>query len=65
MNKQHCLVNRLKREIIDEMVKENIEEECPVLKFEESMGEEIKGALNEKKMQISENIAETLKVDIK
>ena len=29
------------------------------------MGEEIRGALNEKKIQISKNIAETLKVDIK
>ena len=57
-------MKRLKREIIDEMVKDNIQEECPVLKFEESVGEEIKGALNENQVQISENIEETLIVDI-
>ena len=46
MNKHHCLVKRLKREIADELVKESIREEGSVYKFEESVYEEIKGALN-------------------
>ena len=65
MNKHHCLVKRLKREIIDEMVKDNIQEECLVPKFEEFVGEEIRGVLNENQVQISENIVETLEEDIK
>ena len=58
-------MKRLKREIIDDMVKDNIQEECPVLKFEESVDEEIRGALNENQVQISKNIENTLNADIK
>ena len=58
-------MKRLKREIIDDMVKDNIQEECPVLKFEESVDEEIRGALNENQEQFSENIEESHRVDIK
>ena len=47
------------------MVKENIEEECPVLKFEESVYEEIRGAINENKEKFLENIEESHRVDIK
>ena len=65
MNKQHCLVNRLKREIADELVKDNIQEESSVQKFEESMYEEIRGALNENQEKFLENLEESHKVDIK
>ena len=65
MNKQNCLVNRLKREIADELVKDSVREEGSVQKFEESVYEEIKGALNENQEQFSENIEEKHRVDIK
>ena len=65
MNKQHCLVKRLKREIVDELVKYSIQEEGSVHKFEESIYEEIKGALNENQEQLLENIEESHRVDIK
>ena len=47
MSKQHCLVKRLKKEIVDELVKDNIREEGSVYKFEDFVYEEVKGALNE------------------
>ena len=47
MSKKHCLVKRLKRETIDEIVKDNIQEEYPVPKLEESVDEQIIGAHNE------------------
>ena len=53
MNKQHCLVKRLKREIADELVKDSIREEGSVQKFEESIYEEVKGVLNENQEQFS------------
>ena len=56
MNKQHCLVKRLKREIVDELVKDSIQEEGSIHKFEESVYEEIRGALNENQEQFSDNI---------
>ena len=65
MNKQHCLVKRLKREIADELVKDSIQEEGSVQKFEESVYEEIRGALNENQEQLSKNIEESHRVDIK
>ena len=65
MNKKHCLVKRLKREIIDEMVKDNIQEEYPVPKLEELVDEQIRGAHNENQVQISKNIADTVEEDIK
>ena len=37
MNKQHYLVKRLKREIVEELVKDSIQEEVSVQKFEDSM----------------------------
>ena len=65
MNKQHCLVKRLKREIVDELVKDSIWEEGLVHKFEEFVYEEIKWALDENKEHFSENIEEIHRVDMK
>ena len=65
MNKQHFLVKRLKREIVDELVKDSIQEEGSVHKFEEFVYEEIRGALNENQEHFSENIEEIHKVYIK
>ena len=65
MNKKHCLVKRLKRETIDEIVKDNIQEEYPVAKREEFVDEQIRGPHNENQVHISKNIAETLEEDIK
>ena len=56
MNKQHFLVKRLKREIADELVKDSIQEEGSVQKFEESVYEEIKGEINKNQEHFSENI---------
>ena len=64
MNKQHFLVKRLKREIIDEMVKDNIQEEYLVLEIQESMDEQIRGVHNENQVDISENIVDTIEEDI-
>ena len=47
INKQHCLVKRLKREIVEELVKDNIQEEVSVQKFEDSVYEERREELNE------------------
>ena len=47
MNKHHCIVKRLKREIADDLVKCSVQEEGLVQKFVESVYEEVKGALNE------------------
>ena len=65
MNKHHCLVKRLKREIVDELVKDSIQEEGSVQKFEESVYEEIIEPLNENRDQFLENIEEIHKVYIK
>ena len=65
MNKQHYLVKRLKREINNEIVKDSIQEEGSVQKFEEFVYEEIKGKLNENQENFSENIEESHRVDIK
>ena len=54
-----------KREITDELVKDSIQEEGSVQKFEESVYEEIIGPLNENQDQFLENIEEIHKVDIK
>ena len=53
MNKQHCLVKRLKREIADELVKDSIQEEGSVHKFEESVYKEMS-----EEMQISNKFFE-------
>ena len=65
MNKQHCLVKRLKREIAEELVKDSIQEEGSVNKFEDSVYEERKGALNENQEQFSENLEESHRADTK
>ena len=65
MNKQHCLVKRLKREIVEELVKDSIQEEDSVHKFEDSVYEDNREALNENQEQFSENIEESHRVDIK
>ena len=65
MNKKHCLVKRLKREIVDDLVKDSVREEGSIQKFEESVYEEVKGSLNENQEQFSENIEEIHIVDIK
>ena len=65
MNKQHFLVKMLKREIVDELVKDSIREEGSVQKFEESVYEEVKGALNENKEYFLENIKDNHRFDIK
>ena len=65
MKKHHCLVKRLKREIADELVKDRIQEEGSVQKFEESVYEEIRRAVNEKQEHFSENIEKIHRVDIK
>ena len=56
MNKQHCLVKRLKREIVEDLVKDSIQEEVLVQKFEDSVYEESREAINENQEQFSENI---------
>ena len=63
MNKQHFLVKRLKREIVEELLKDSIQEEDYVQKFEDSVYEESRGALNENQEQFSENIEEIHRVD--
>ena len=65
MNKQHCLVKMLKREIVEELVKDGIQKEVSVQKFEESVYEESREALNENQEQFSENIEESHRVDTK
>ena len=65
MNKQHFLVKRLKTEIVDEMVKDSIQEEGSIHKFEESVYEDIRGEFNENQEHFLENIEESHKVDIK
>ena len=65
MNKQHCLAKRLKREIVEEPVKYSIQEEDSVQKFEDSVYEESRGAINENQEKFSENIEEIHRVDTK
>ena len=62
MNKQHCLAKRLKREIVEDMVKGSIQEEYSIQKFD-SMYEESRGTINENQEQFSENIEESHRVD--
>ena len=56
MNKQHCLAKRLKREIVEELVKDSNQEEDSVQNFEESVYEESREALNENQEHFSDNI---------
>ena len=65
MNKQQCLAKRLKREIIEEVVKDSIQEEDSIQKFKDSMYEESRGTINENQEQFSDNIEESHRVDTK
>ena len=65
MKKHHCLAKRLKREIVEELVKSSIQEEDSIKKFEDSMYEESRGTINENQEKFSENIEEIHRFDTK
>ena len=65
MNKQHCLAKRLKREMLEELVKDSIQEEYSTQKFEDSVYEESRGTINENHEPFSENVEESRIVDTK
>ena len=58
MNKQYSLVKRLKKEITDDMVKDNVQQECSTQKFKEPVREEVKEVFDGNQEQVSENAEE-------
>ena len=58
MNKQYILVKRLKKEIIDELSKDNVQEECFTQKFKEPVCEEVKEVFDVNQEQVSKNVEE-------
>ena len=58
MNKQYSLVKRLKKEVINELVKDNVQEECSTKEFEEPICEEVREVFHGNQEQISENVEE-------
>ena len=65
MQKQFFLEKRLKREIVEELVKDGIQEEESTQKFEDSVYEESRGTINENQEPFSENVEESNIVDTK
>ena len=58
MNKQYSLVKRLNKEFIDELVKDNVEEECSAKYLEEPVCEEVREVFHVNQEQISDNAEE-------
>ena len=58
MKKQYSLVKRLKKEVINELVKDNVQEECSTKEFEEPVCEEVTKVFHGNQEQISENAKE-------
>ena len=65
MNKKHCLAKRLKREIVEELMKDGIQEEDSIQKFEDSVHEKSRGTINENQEKNLENIEEIHRVHTK
>ena len=65
MNKQHCLAKRLKREIVEELVKDSIQEEGSTQKFKDPVYEESRRTINENQEPFSENVEESHILDTK
>ena len=53
MNKKHYLLEILKRQIVEELVKDTIQEEVSIQKFKDSVNEETREALNENQEHLS------------
>ena len=49
---------KIKKEVTNELLNDNVQEECPIQKFEEPVGEEVKEVLNGNHEQVSENAEE-------
>ena len=54
-NKQYSFVKGLKKELIDELVQDKVQENCSTQEFEEPMYEEVREVVNGNQEQVLEN----------
>ena len=59
---QQVYGQKTNKEFTNELLNDNVQEECPIQKFEEPVGEEVKELINGNQEQVSENAEEDHKV---
>ena len=62
MNKQYSMVKRLKKEVINELVKYNVQEECSTKEFEEPVCEGVRDVFHGIQEHISNKVEENQRI---